>query len=152
MVQFNTFACGCSFFPKRKKELKRLSLSYCILMPLSWQINWPYMCWFISWLYILFHLSNFFMTMSYCFDYYSFLIQFEICCGVGGGILEWIAMPSSRGSFQPRNRTHVSYTSCNGRRVLLPLAPPGKPQDLNTGTLASETTFIPWLYCLPFPR
>ena len=27
-------------------------------------------------------------------------------------ILEWIAMPSSRGSSQPRDRTHVSYVSC----------------------------------------
>ena len=26
--------------------------------------------------------------------------------------LEWVAMPSSRGSSQPRDRTHVSYTSC----------------------------------------
>ena len=33
-------------------------------------------------------------------------------------ILEYVAMPSSRGSFQPRDQTHVSYTSCIGRRVL----------------------------------
>ena len=33
-------------------------------------------------------------------------------------ILEWVAMPSSRGSSQPRNRTHVSYVSCIGREVL----------------------------------
>ena len=38
-------------------------------------------------------------------------------------ILEWVAMPSSRGSFQPRDRTHVSYISCTGS---LPLVPPGK--------------------------
>ena len=31
------------------------------------------------------------------------------------GILEWFAMLSSRGSFQPRNRTHISGI---GRRVL----------------------------------
>ena len=30
-------------------------------------------------------------------------------------ILEWVAMPSSRESSQPRDQTHVS---CNGRRVL----------------------------------
>ena len=24
-------------------------------------------------------------------------------------ILEWVAMPSSRGSFRPQDRTHVSY-------------------------------------------
>ena len=27
-------------------------------------------------------------------------------------ILEWVAMPSSRGSSQPRNQTHISYVSC----------------------------------------
>ena len=33
-------------------------------------------------------------------------------------ILEWVAMPSSRGSSQPRDQTHVSYISCIGRQVL----------------------------------
>ena len=27
-------------------------------------------------------------------------------------ILEWVAMPSSRGSSQPRDQTHISYVSC----------------------------------------
>ena len=33
-------------------------------------------------------------------------------------ILEWVAMPFSRGSSRPRNRTPVSYISCTGRQVL----------------------------------
>ena len=33
-------------------------------------------------------------------------------------ILECIAMLSSKGSSQPRNRTHISYASCIGRQVL----------------------------------
>ena len=33
-------------------------------------------------------------------------------------ILEWVAMPSSRVSFQPRDWTHVPYVSCMGRRVI----------------------------------
>ena len=33
-------------------------------------------------------------------------------------ILEWVAMPSSRGSSQPRDGTYVSYVSCLGRQVL----------------------------------
>ena len=33
-------------------------------------------------------------------------------------ILEWVTIPSSRGSSRPRNRTHISYVSCIGRRVL----------------------------------
>ena len=32
--------------------------------------------------------------------------------------LEWVAMPSSRGSSRPRDRTSVSYVSCFGRQVL----------------------------------
>ena len=33
-------------------------------------------------------------------------------------ILEWVAMPSSRGSSQARDRTRVSYVCCTGRQVL----------------------------------
>ena len=33
-------------------------------------------------------------------------------------ILEWIAIPSTRGSFPPRDQTQVSYISCIGRQVL----------------------------------
>ena len=33
-------------------------------------------------------------------------------------ILDWTAMPFSRGSYQPRDRTHISYVSCIGRWVL----------------------------------
>ena len=36
-------------------------------------------------------------------------------------------MPSSRGSSQPRDRTHISYVSCIGRWVLGTLAPSGRP-------------------------
>ena len=33
-------------------------------------------------------------------------------------MLEWVVMPSSRGSSQPRDGTHVSYVSCICQRVL----------------------------------
>ena len=39
-------------------------------------------------------------------------------------ILEWVTMPSSRGSSQPRDRTCVSYVSCIGRQVLYHLGSP----------------------------
>ena len=42
-------------------------------------------------------------------------------------VLEWVAMLSSRGSSWPRDGTHISYASCVGRQVLLPLMPAGKP-------------------------
>ena len=32
--------------------------------------------------------------------------------------LEWVALPSSRGSSQPRDQSRVSQVSCIGRRVL----------------------------------
>ena len=35
-------------------------------------------------------------------------------------ILEWVAMPSSRGSSQHSDWTHISYVSCVGRGVLSP--------------------------------
>ena len=41
-------------------------------------------------------------------------------------ILEWVAMPFSRGSSQPRDWTHVSYISCIVGDFL-PSEPPGKP-------------------------
>ena len=34
------------------------------------------------------------------------------------GTLEWVAMPSSRGSSQPRDQTSVSSVFCLGRWVL----------------------------------
>ena len=36
----------------------------------------------------------------------------------GLGILDWVAMPSSRESFWPRDQTYISYVSCIGRPVL----------------------------------
>ena len=33
-------------------------------------------------------------------------------------IPEWVAMPFSRGSSEPRDRTHISYVSCTGKWVL----------------------------------
>ena len=33
-------------------------------------------------------------------------------------ILEWVAISSSRGSFWPRNQTHIAYVSCIGRQAL----------------------------------
>ena len=42
-------------------------------------------------------------------------------------ILEWVAMPSSKGSFQPRDQTSASCISLHWQVGSLPLAPPGKP-------------------------
>ena len=46
-------------------------------------------------------------------------------------ILEWAVMPSSRGSYQPRDWTCISYVSCIGRQdTYLLLELPGKPQSV----------------------
>ena len=37
-------------------------------------------------------------------------------------MLKWVAMPSSRESSQPRDRTHISHVSCIGRQVLYHLS------------------------------
>ena len=42
-------------------------------------------------------------------------------------ILEWVAMPSSRGSSPPSDRTHNSYISCIGRQVLYHQRQLGRP-------------------------
>ena len=42
-------------------------------------------------------------------------------------ILEWVARPSSRGSSQPRDWTHVSCVSCIGRLILYTAPSVGKP-------------------------
>ena len=43
-------------------------------------------------------------------------------------ILEWVVMPSSRGSSQPRDRTHISYVSCIGRHFLYLQCHLGSPE------------------------
>ena len=53
-------------------------------------------------------------------------------------ILEWVAMPSSRLSSWPRNRTH-SLTSPTLAGTSLPLASPGKPSFYSTPT---QTLYI----------
>ena len=44
-------------------------------------------------------------------------------------ILEWVAMPSSRGSSQPGDQTHVSLCLLHWQAGSLPLASPEKPKD-----------------------
>ena len=48
-------------------------------------------------------------------------------------ILEWVAMPSSRGSSQPRDWTHVSCISSIGRRVLYHLCHLGSSFKVSDG-------------------
>ena len=47
-------------------------------------------------------------------------------------ILEWVAMPSSRGSYQPRDQTQVSHIWAES----LMSEPPGKPKNTGMGSLS----------------
>ena len=52
-------------------------------------------------------------------------LDFSVNKNFQAKILEWVAMPFSRGSCQPRNRTPVSLL--HRQAGSLPLASPGKP-------------------------
>ena len=41
-----------------------------------------------------------------------------VCRILQARILEWVSMPSSRGPFQPRGQTYISYVCCIGKQVL----------------------------------
>ena len=51
----------------------------------------------------------------------------SVCGVLQARLLECVTTPSSRGSSQSSDRTHISYISCTGRLGSLPLALPGKP-------------------------
>ena len=48
-------------------------------------------------------------------------------------ILEWVAIPISKGSSQPRDRTQVSHIA---GRFFLSAEPPGKPKNTGVGCLS----------------
>ena len=64
-------------------------------------------------------------------------------------ILEWVAMPSSRGSTRPRDQTHVSCSSCIAGGFLI-AEPPGKPW-LQRGLNINPQLFTAALY-VPLAR
>ena len=43
-------------------------------------------------------------------------------------MLEWVAIPFSRGSSRPRDQTHISYVSCIGKQVLYHWCHLGSPK------------------------
>ena len=59
-------------------------------------------------------------------------------------ILDWVAMPSSRGSSQPRDQTQVSCVSCSGRRILCYWVARGSPITLLQNVERLERALNPW--------
>ena len=69
--------------------------------------------------------------------WHHLVVEIELDCSLPGfsvqGIsqarrLEWIAIFSSRESSPPRDRTHISYVFCFGRRILHHYCHPGSPE------------------------
>ena len=58
-------------------------------------------------------------------------------------ILEWVAVPFSRGSSAPRDEIGVSYISCVGCWLFfLPFAPPGKLTEFITAAFLNLKAFL----------
>ena len=57
-------------------------------------------------------------------------------------ILEWVAIPSSRGSSQPRDQSHISFLSCIGRQVLYHWCHLGRPRP--PGKSPQTLLFLVW--------
>ena len=53
-------------------------------------------------------------------------------------ILEWVAVPFSKGSSQPRDRTQVSHVAVDS----LPAEPPGKSKNTGVGSLS----LLQWIF------
>ena len=60
-------------------------------------------------------------------------------------ILEWVAMPSFRGSSQPRDQTCISYISCIDRQILYHQCHLGSP------LIHISLPFITYNTTIPFP-
>ena len=60
-------------------------------------------------------------------------------------ILEWVAMPSSRGPSQPRDWTQVFCISCIAGRFFT-AEPPGKTQEIGCHQLNNDTPYIVKMY------
>ena len=67
----------------------------------------------------------------------------SVCGILQARILEWVAVPFSRGSSRPRDGTQISYTSCLAGG-LSPLVPPGKPLPAQAPSMAQGACDAWW--------
>ena len=63
-------------------------------------------------------------------------------------ILEWVAMPSSRGSSQPKDWACISYVSCTGRWVLYLMCHLGSPAVMLSPFQSNLSQILPSLNCV----
>ena len=59
-------------------------------------------------------------------------------------ILEWVTVPSSSGSSQRRDQTHMSYVSCTGRQFLI-----SSPEDLPNPGVESMSSALAGGFFIP---
>ena len=110
---------------------------------------------------LLLNIVSFFLGMFYAVGIYKYMY---ICCAqalrscptlcdpldrsppgssvrgiLQAGILEWVAIPFSRGSSRPRDRTQVSRMQADS----LPAEPLGKPKSTGVGSLSLLQGIIP---------
>ena len=77
-------------------------------------------------------------SLTLCEPMHHNLPTSSVCGIFQARILEWVAISFSRGSFQPRDWTHISWVSCIGRQILYHCAPwEAAPQALGTYWLSS---------------
>ena len=95
----------------------------------------PITCFFLNW-----HVLPFWFYKNICRCCLAAKLCLTLCnpmdcnlpgssvCGISQSVLEWVSISFSRGSFWPRNWTHVSCIEGNS----LPFEPPGKPIKVYT--------------------
>ena len=65
--------------------------------------------------YVCIHTNSFELSLTLCDPMDCSLPGSSVYMIVLTRIVEWVAMPSSRGSSRPRDLTHISYISFTGR-------------------------------------
>ena len=75
------------------------------------------------------HMLSHFRCVRLCAHLWTVILQAPLSVGIlQARKLEWVAMPSSRGSTWPWDQIHVSCL-LHWQMGSLPLVPPGKPQN-----------------------
>ena len=80
-----------------------------------------------------------------CWDPMDFPPDSSVCGILQARILEWIAMPSSRGSSWPKDWTHISYVSWTDRQFLYQLSHWGSPKFCMLPLKKHDKCVFSWL-------
>ena len=93
--------------------------SWFLLKPAWTSGNSQFMyCWSLAWRILSMHAESLQSCPTLCNSIECNLLASFVHGILQARILEWVAMPSSRGSCLPKDWTHVSYVSCIDRQIL----------------------------------